>query len=170
MPPRVPGDRAWDGRSQFFRNAHNGAAGSHIAGHFGVTGSLCFTHTTQAPIQLLLSDRKVRGHGIALLLATTASLHQPIFQRVKADAHKAPTGGQLVYRLLQHRLQIRQLVINVDTNSLESARGWTLSFLPGRIGVFDNLRQTPGADRKSTRLNSSHVAISYAVFCVKKEK
>src|SRR5690625_6809290 len=25
-------------------------------------------------------------------------------------------------------------------------------------------------DRKSTRLNSSHVAISYAVFCVKKKK
>src|SRR5690625_2011032 len=28
----------------------------------------------------------------------------------------------------------------------------------------------PGGDRKSTRLNSSHVAISYAVFCLKKKK
>src|SRR5690625_4871339 len=28
----------------------------------------------------------------------------------------------------------------------------------------------PGVDRKSTRLNSSHVAISYAVFCLKKKK
>src|SRR5690625_6924962 len=27
-----------------------------------------------------------------------------------------------------------------------------------------------GSDRKSTRLNSSHVAISYAVFCLKKKK
>src|SRR5439155_24327939 len=27
----------------------------------------------------------------------------------------------------------------------------------------------PDGDRKSTRLNSSHVAISYAVFCLKKE-
>src|SRR5690349_24172540 len=27
-----------------------------------------------------------------------------------------------------------------------------------------------GADRKSTRLNSSHVEISYAVFCLKKKK
>src|SRR5436309_10421228 len=27
----------------------------------------------------------------------------------------------------------------------------------------------PGADRKSTRLNSSHVKISYAVFCLKKK-
>src|SRR5690625_6868784 len=30
------------------------------------------------------------------------------------------------------------------------------------------LRHAP-EDRKSTRLNSSHVAISYAVFCLKKE-
>src|SRR3712207_8060395 len=35
-------------------------------------------------------------------------------------------------------------------------------------------RETPGrarwADRKSTRLNSSHANISYAVFCLKKKK
>src|SRR5690625_911795 len=30
--------------------------------------------------------------------------------------------------------------------------------------------QVDEADRKSTRLNSSHVAISYAVFCLKKKK
>src|SRR5438876_4946526 len=29
---------------------------------------------------------------------------------------------------------------------------------------------TPRADRKSTRLNSSHPSISYAVFCLKKKK
>src|SRR5437773_5704509 len=28
----------------------------------------------------------------------------------------------------------------------------------------------PGGDRKSTRLNSSHITISYAVFCLKKKK
>src|SRR5207249_9274210 len=28
----------------------------------------------------------------------------------------------------------------------------------------------PAGDRKSTRLNSSHVSISYAVFCLKKKK
>src|SRR5207249_11134046 len=30
--------------------------------------------------------------------------------------------------------------------------------------------ETAGRDRKSTRLNSSHVSISYAVFCLKKKK
>src|SRR5207245_5469007 len=31
-------------------------------------------------------------------------------------------------------------------------------------------RQVPERDRKSTRLNSSHGSISYAVFCLKKKK
>src|SRR2546430_7361833 len=31
-------------------------------------------------------------------------------------------------------------------------------------------RQVQGVDRKSTRLNSSHSQISYAVFCLKKKK
>src|SRR2546422_4710274 len=34
----------------------------------------------------------------------------------------------------------------------------------------DRLRGTVGLDRKSTRLNSSHGYISYAVFCLKKKK
>src|SRR5437588_5563792 len=36
---------------------------------------------------------------------------------------------------------------------------------------FLRLRSTnPASDRKSTRLNSSHTVISYAVFCLKKKK
>src|SRR5438477_2110004 len=31
-------------------------------------------------------------------------------------------------------------------------------------------REARGRDRKSTRLNSSHMSISYAVFCLKKKK
>src|SRR5690349_23226900 len=43
----------------------------------------------------------------------------------------------------------------------------------GRHGVEDGelgLPHAPSGDRKSTRLNSSHVEISYAVFCLKKKK
>src|SRR5437773_4807756 len=32
------------------------------------------------------------------------------------------------------------------------------------------LTRHEGGDRKSTRLNSSHITISYAVFCLKKKK
>src|SRR5690349_22395364 len=42
---------------------------------------------------------------------------------------------------------------------------------PGRSGRVDRRdRRDPERDRKSTRLNSSHVEISYAVFCLKKKK
>src|SRR5690625_5557734 len=43
----------------------------------------------------------------------------------------------------------------------------------GRVHGWDVVNEAlldDGADRKSTRLNSSHVAISYAVFCLKKKK
>src|SRR5438105_7085439 len=47
--------------------------------------------------------------------------------------------------------------------------------LAGRLARIPGLRAFPSAanfvlDRKSTRLNSSHEWISYAVFCLKKKK
>src|SRR5436305_10065511 len=36
--------------------------------------------------------------------------------------------------------------------------------------LFSSMTNIPTRDRKSTRLNSSHVRISYAVFCLKKKK
>src|SRR5262245_64889099 len=45
---------------------------------------------------------------------------------------------------------------------------------PGRSSWDTRSTRAPcrpcGADRKSTRLNSSHLGISYAVFCLKKKK
>src|SRR3712207_8052400 len=38
-----------------------------------------------------------------------------------------------------------------------------------RCFVLDMLHEAARADRKSTRLNSSHANISYAVFCLKKK-
>src|SRR5688572_31057489 len=42
--------------------------------------------------------------------------------------------------------------------------------LAARPGGMGSARLVAGADRKSTRLNSSHSQISYAVFCLKKTK
>src|SRR5690349_23956842 len=41
-------------------------------------------------------------------------------------------------------------------------------YLTGRLPL--SATSTADIDRKSTRLNSSHVEISYAVFCLKKKK
>src|SRR2546430_13556931 len=40
----------------------------------------------------------------------------------------------------------------------------------GSLMSLGTAGQFPAADRKSTRLNSSHSQISYAVFCLKKKK
>src|SRR5205807_9025638 len=59
---------------------------------------------------------------------------------------------------------------------MEAPRGalahW-LTIEEGRIGNYQAVVPSTwnaGPDRKSTRLNSSHLVISYAVFCLKKKK
>src|SRR5688572_32453396 len=49
----------------------------------------------------------------------------------------------------------------------------TFSVIPSRLtvtGIPICIRLSRSRDRKSTRLNSSHSQISYAVFCLKKKK
>src|SRR5256885_11472592 len=47
---------------------------------------------------------------------------------------------------------------------------WTRIFQEGVLGKIPNKADASIVDRKSTRLNSSHLVISYAVFCLKKKK
>src|SRR5690606_41984522 len=56
----------------------------------------------------------------------------------------------------------------VDPHQL--AEPFAVQHLRFRLGVQAMLQHQAAADRKSTRLNSSHVKISYAVFCLKKKK
>src|SRR5438067_8110184 len=52
----------------------------------------------------------------------------------------------------------------LDASSLGKQKG------PCLVGPCRSGGTVPPRDRKSTRLNSSHVSISYAVFCLKKKK
>src|SRR2546427_11514042 len=58
-------------------------------------------------------------------------------------------------------------------SSLVRRQGFRLLHVLQRLGEIarlpEQIRQAHG-DRKSTRLNSSHSQISYAVFCLKKKK
>src|SRR5437868_12736506 len=55
------------------------------------------------------------------------------------------------------------------TTLFRSACGGSTSTDSAKVR-FSVLCSAPTLDRKSTRLNSSHVSISYAVFCLKKKK
>src|SRR5699024_12226255 len=53
-------------------------------------------------------------------------------------------------------------------NSIVASAGITEGRYPPSVIIA--CKRSLGGDRKSTRLNSSHVSISYAVFCLKKKK
>src|SRR3712207_8018804 len=69
-----------------------------------------------------------------------------------------------------------QFVIDAEGEHVEEAqRARSLPFAPHAPLhplaplAYDDESDQIGEDRKSTRLNSSHVNISYAVFCLKKQ-
>src|SRR5690242_21619748 len=68
-----------------------------------------------------------------------------------------------LFRSIEHRRLLAGGAHEADA-LLVRHRGDKLRGLVGIAGVEH------GADRKSTRLNSSHMSISYAVFCLKKKK
>src|SRR3712207_8002475 len=61
---------------------------------------------------------------------------------------------------------------HVDDNGLCLAIGTVIAQLSaiGEVAIKEFFGLNCGVDRKSTRLNSSHANISYAVFCLKKKK
>src|SRR5690606_41477334 len=68
-----------------------------------------------------------------------------------------------IYTLSLHdALPISAVLLRDGVPEQAHVLGLAAQIVGDRVGV--------GEDRKSTRLNSSHVKISYAVFCLKKKK
>src|SRR2546421_4491323 len=87
----------------------------------------------------------------------TGDLHSAIvFISILGSADQQKRGFSL---LVRHRKRIQGLV----------ARAVVLKYTPTLRFLMDD-SVVRGKDRKSTRLNSSHDQISYAVFCLKKKK
>src|SRR5437870_6516689 len=92
----------------------------------------------------------------------------------KAGAHRAPLQlGSEFCRLNDEALRCRTNVVEGIARH-EGDGILRLGFQDISVfGSHDRRRNRAEGfhqDRKSTRLNSSHVAISYAVFCLKKKK
>src|SRR5256885_10934295 len=56
------------------------------------------------------------------------------------------------------------------TTLFRSAQAGSAHAASAAAAVDSHIRRGKEVDRKSTRLNSSHLVISYAVFCLKKKK
>src|SRR5690606_40979251 len=66
-----------------------------------------------------------------------------------------------------------RIAVDVICHEFHPLKGKRLHLLEAAFFFFFSagfISSKPRIDRKSTRLNSSHVKISYAVFCVKKKK
>src|SRR5437773_6353628 len=64
---------------------------------------------------------------------------------------------------------VAYVVVPIAVRYIEALQGYSPHFYePKDLERQEWLRRT--GDRKSTRLNSSHITISYAVFCLKKKK
>src|SRR5688572_32365156 len=92
----------------------------------------------------------------------TLSLHDalPISSRVEQCTTVQSQAPQLDVGLLRRKSASRRATSH--TGSLYA--------LPWSVVASRYLRLDQQIDRKSTRLNSSHSQISYAVFCLKKKK
>src|SRR5207253_5528086 len=98
--------------------------------------------------------------------------------RIAAGEPLSPHVAHAVPRL--HAVQCRINAEDPGNNFQPSPGRIAFYYAPGGRGVRIDSHAYTGyvvppyydsnADRKSTRLNSSHVAISYAVFCLKKKK
>src|SRR5688500_9478195 len=90
----------------------------------------------------LESQRLAAFHGQLPLLTTIA------------DTIAGAIASAQLYEELQQRARLMQMMSEVSRTALDA------------VDLEEVLRR----DRKSTRLNSSHLVISYAVFCLKKKK
>src|SRR5699024_3728626 len=122
----------------------------------------------QATISALLSHvRKADIVGVS-------SLRRGVAEAIEAVAHGDESTSRVVGRVIDEiklppgtiiGAVVRGNDVMIANDNLRIEQGdHVIMFLTDKKFITDV------EDRKSTRLNSSHVSISYAVFCLKKKK
>src|SRR5690606_39619081 len=91
----------------------------------------------------------------------------------------ALTGG-MAWEALNNIAAVKDLPVVIVVNDNGRSYSPTIGGLASHLSslrvdrryedMLEFVKEKIGKDRKSTRLNSSHVKISYAVFCLKKKK
>src|SRR5690554_7363333 len=84
------------------------------------------------------------------------------FLKVFTDAYLETVGGDITAENMEKLNGYQHTLLALRFFSEEVNQGGFVQLIQNGYGGY--------IDRKSTRLNSSHVRISYAVFCLKKKK
>src|SRR5207249_6436740 len=116
----------------------------------------------------------------AVRRATAIISHLRTFGRVASVSPEPVRINGVVRRsfsLLYEQLRLRQIEVRLDLcaedpvivgNPIQLEQVF-INLLTNARDALALVRRLMNTDRKSTRLNSSHVSISYAVFCLKKK-
>src|SRR5258707_9158853 len=83
---------------------------------------------------------------------------------------RPPRSTLFPYTTLFRSKKLGAIVVGCSRDSLKSHEGFKEKMAFPFDLLSDGEEKLCNQDRKSTRLNSSHANISYAVFCLKKKK
>src|SRR5688572_27113362 len=128
--------------------------------------------TAGARMQEIAREAGVNSALLHYYFRSKDRLAQAVFHRAAAQLLPAVAGVLASERPLPEKVRA---TVEIELDRLSSTPylpGYIISELahhPERITHFISAL-TGSQDRKSTRLNSSHSQISYAVFCLKKKK
>src|SRR2546426_1765514 len=85
-------------------------------------------------------------------------------------AWQASVGEPLGFVNLSSSIRLQREMVGCTLACLTKATKELPRVVRGKFNRFNLPLNLEEEDRKSTRLNSSHLVISYAVFCLKKKK
>src|SRR3712207_6893335 len=83
---------------------------------------------------------------------------------------RPPRSTLFPYTTLFRSYDIKDGKVTMLTDGKRSQNGGIVWSNDDKRIAYTSTRRNGAEDRKSTRLNSSHANISYAVFCLKKKK
>src|SRR5699024_4221681 len=127
---------------------------------------------SNVPIIMLSAKGEIFDKVLGLELGADDYMIKPfdskeLVARVKAVLRRFEPAKPATSQTTGKYVEYPDLIIN-QTNYSVTYRGENVDMPPKELELLYFLASSP--DRKSTRLNSSHVSISYAVFCLKKKK
>src|SRR5688500_726994 len=139
----------------------------HDTGYLGVYGDQVFTHVLEFGFKNLRRADLAKAVGAELEGVVPVDLEDMVyaFEPLPPPAVQAIEPGAVI----RGRVAAPTTGMRVLTYSMRKQRAEELIAMASAAGAEPRSLLPAGGERESTRLNSRHLVISYAVFCLKKK-